>query len=85
MSDMLHQRVPRQEPTMMMMTLLERFDRWSKFQPLHKDTADEIRRALAIAQAVDEYRIDDHKWTDDGLDALSWISNRADELLLEGK
>ena len=57
------------------MTLLERYDAWESGKiTLSPRTKDEIRRALAIAQAVDEY-------IPQSGDAIHWIMRRADELL----
>jgi hypothetical protein len=61
------------------LTLLERWD------DSHTETMrwkpEEIRRAIAIAQAVEEYGQLDRALGDSGLGAYLWIMRRADELL----
>lgn len=69
-----------------MSTLLERFDKYGMtYGTLTSNdrtvTADEIRRALAIAHAVDDLMA---MRTPEAMYTAGWIKARADELL-EGK
>jgi len=59
------------------MTLLERWDSQKRISGVEVDN-QEIRRAIAIAQAVEE-------WQRDGDVTAQFIMRRADELLAKGK
>jgi hypothetical protein len=64
------------------MTLLERFDNYGMGASLDEMHPNEIRRAIAVSQAVDErVEIERARNADCRSEGVNWIMRRADELL----